>query len=73
MELEIIILTEVIKKKEMPYDITYMESKIWHNWTIMKHKQTNRCIDQTCGYRGGGGVVEECSGSLSSADANYYI
>ena len=37
----------------------------------MKHKQTRRHREQTCGSQGTGGVGEGWIGSLGLADANY--
>ena len=39
----------------------------------IKQKQTHRHREETGGCQGGGAVGEGWSGSLGSADANYYI
>lgn len=72
MELEIITLTAV-KKKEVPRDITYVESKIGHNWALRKQKQTGRWENGIEALSEEEGLAEGCSGSLASADANCYI
>ena len=53
MDLDIIILSEA-GQRQMSYDITYMESKIWHKRT-MTQKQTHRHREQACAYQGGRG------------------
>ena len=55
------------KERQTPYDITYVESKIY-KLTYLQKKQTHR--EQICGCQGG---REGKIGSFGIADANYPI
>ena len=43
MDLEIIILSKSDREIQIPHDITYVESKIWHRWTYLWNR--NRLTD----------------------------
>ena len=69
---EIIILSEVSqKKRQIPYDITYMWNlKNSTNESIHKTETDSR--KQTFGYRVGKGVGEGEIRSMGLTDTNYY-
>ena len=75
MDLEIIRLSEVSQKeRQIPYDITYMWNlKYDTNEHIYKTNRLTDIREQPCGCHRGGSVGEGRTGSLGSADADYYV
>ena len=64
-----------VSKRHIPYDITYVESKIWHKLTYpQKRNRLNRHEERIDLWlpRGRGEGVG-WAGSLGLVDANYYI
>ena len=60
MDLEMIILSKVRKRKTNLNDIIYMWNLNMAQMNLsMKQKQTHRHKEQTCGGQGGGGGVKE--------------
>ena len=73
VDLEIIILSKVIKRKTIAYDITYMQNlKYGTNEPIYKTETDSQTQKQTCG-RQGKEDEEEWIGGLGLADINYCI
>ena len=65
MELRIIILSEIVGKRQISYDITYMWNLKYdiNKLIYTKQKQTHKCREQSCSCQGesggGGGIVWE--------------
>ena len=68
MELRIIILSEIVGKRQISYDITYMWNLKYDTNKLIytKKKQTHKSREQTCSCQGesggGGGIVWEFGG-----------
>ena len=77
MDLEIIIVSDYVRERQIPYDITYMQNLKYDTNELIyetETEETHRYRQQTCVCQGvGGGVWEGWIGSLGLADANFYI
>ena len=74
MELDIIILCEVNKKKtNTTWYHLYMESKIWPKWTYPQNRHRPTDIESRLMAAKGSGVGEGWNANLGLANANYYI
>ena len=47
------------RERQIPYDITYMESKIWHKGTYLWNRNRHIDIENRCGCQGGEKVGED--------------
>ena len=72
MQLEIIILSEV-SQKEKPYDITYVESKMWHKCTCLQNRKRLINIENRLKVAKGEREGVGRTGSLGLLNAKYYV
>ena len=70
MDLEIIIVSEV-RERQVSYDITYMESKLY-KWTYLKNKNRIIDIENKHGYHSGDERGRKIR-SLGLTYTHYYI
>ena len=62
------------RERQIPYDISYVESKIWtylHKWTYLQKRKRLTDIENKVVVAKVEGVGEGWIGSLGLADANY--
>ena len=71
MQLEILILSEVRKRKTNTIYHLYVESNMWQNEPIYRTETGSGHEEQTCGCQGEERMRQ--TGSLGLVDANYYI
>ena len=71
MELEILILSESERERQIPYDITYIWNLIYGTNEPFHRKETHGLGEQTCDCHGGRGVG--WTGSMRLRDANYCL
>ena len=60
------------RERQIPYDVTYLWNLKYDTSEFICETETHRHREGTCGCPGEGGGKEQ-SGSLSLADAKYYI
>ena len=48
-------LSKSERERQITYDITYLESNIWHKGTFPQKRKSNALGEETCGCQGGGG------------------
>ena len=74
MQLEILILCEVKRERQIPYDITYMWNlKYSTNELIYKTETNSWTLRIDLGLPRGRGEGVEFTGNLGLVGANYYI